>query len=149
MVYSGNKLLNINNDAFLIMLLFCGLIFANNQPYIGAVILLLSLLFTVNEAFYFELTTDEFIVKNYLLPFLNIRYNLNDITGIELASTNYKATADAAVQITRDDKTLMSFRSTCLGLKDWQALVNDLSDRKIPVIVSASRLVNKIGIPEN
>ncbi len=75
-------------------------------------------------------------------------YNLSEVTCIELLTTNYKATADAALQVTRDEKTSMPFRSASLDLKDWQDLVNDLNERKIPLVVSASRLVDKIGLEE-
>jgi len=148
MVYSGNKLLNANNGAFLFMIAFFTLVAINN-PYLGVPFLLLCFLFTVNEAFYFELNRDEFIVKNYLLPFIRICYNLNEITFIEIQSTNYIATADGAVKITRDDKNSMPFRAASLGLKDWQALVDDLTDIKIAISVSASRLVDEIGIRED
>jgi len=78
-----------------------------------------------------------------------LRYDINTITSIELNSTNYKSTADAAVKIIRDKRRSMNFRASSLGLNEWQNLVNDLASRKITLYVTASRLVDKIGIPEN
>jgi hypothetical protein len=148
MVYSGKRLFNANNGAFLFMILFCLLIIANNEVYIGIAFFFLCLLFTANEAFYFEITEYELGVKNYMLPFINIRYQLNEITCVELNGTRRRSTADAALKVIRDDKSSMGFKSASLNLKDWQALVNDLGGRKIAVTVSASRLIDKIGLPE-
>jgi len=149
MIYSGNKLFNVNNGAFIFMLAFDVLIFVARGVYWGAPFFVLFFIFTANEAFYFEITGEELIIKNYILPFINKAYKIIDITNIEIASTNYKATADAALKITRGDKTSMGFRSASLNLSDWQNLVNELYKLKIPTVVSASRLINEIGIPED
>lgn len=149
MIYSGNKLFNYNNAFLLIMTPFCVLIGASNSIYVGIAFFFLCVLFTTNEAFYFELTEDKFIVKNYILPFVNIRYNLSDITTIDLEGTNRRAIADAAVKIYRDDKSSWPFRAGSLGTKDWQNLVTDLHKQKVNVTVSAYRLMDKIGVPEN
>ncbi|TSJ40253.1 hypothetical protein FO440_10845 [Mucilaginibacter corticis] len=121
---------------------------AGRSLNVGIAFFFVFFIFTANEAFYFELTTDKLIVKNYLLPFVNIKYNISEITGIELAGTNYRATADAALKIYHDDKNSMGFRAASLDLKTWQAFVNNLNERKIPVTVSASRLIDKIGTEE-
>jgi len=151
MVYSGKKLFNGNNAVGVFLALLFGYItfIEPKTSHIGWLMLFITLLITANEAFYFEMTANEFIVKNYILPFVALRYDISTITSIELNSTNYKSTADAAVKIIRDKRRSMNFRASSLGLNEWQNLVNDLASRKITLYVTASRLVDKIGIPEN
>ena len=149
MTYSGRKLFNGNNAVFVFMLAFDALIFMARGVYWGTPFLVLFFIFTANEAFYFELNTDELIVKNYLLPFINIRYQLSEITSVELNGTNLKSAADAALKVIRDDKSSMGFKGGALNLSDWQGIVDDLSERKIPVAVNSRRLEDRIGIPKN
>lgn len=153
MTYSGNKLVNANNIVLIVTTLFFGAI-AFNEPHLKDkyfnVILIVSLfLNTTLGAFYFEITFDKLIVKNYMLPFLNIAYKFSDITEVKLLPVrSYRSMAQVKLKIVRDSKWSMGFRAASLKLKDWQGIVDDLGARRINVTVGESMLLDKIGIPQ-
>ncbi len=152
MTYSGNKIFNSNNLVPLIIILIFGgiAIASDNIDGINGywIFIVIGYLITVKDAFYFEIADNEFIVKNYLLPFMKIHYNLSEITEIQLLSATYRSTADAQLKVIRGEQRSFGFHGASLGIKDWQEMVNDLCSKKIMVVVTANGLEDKIGIPE-
>jgi hypothetical protein len=154
MTYSGNKLFNLNNIILVLLVLFVGFIAINSHPLKTRHFNLVLFFFVylanaITQAFYFEITQDELIVKNYILPILSTAYNLSDITEIKILSTTFRSIARARLKIIRHDKVSFGFKGASLRLKDWQGIVNDLGDRKINVTISDSYFLDKIEIPEN
>ncbi|MDB5003740.1 MAG: hypothetical protein JWQ34_1965 [Mucilaginibacter sp.] len=152
MTYSGNRLFNINNAipaGFLLLFGIIGKVTLHNIIDSGYwIIIIVSFFIAVIDSFYFEITEDDFIVKNYLLPFMKIRYPLNEITEIQLLNSSYRSTAKASLKVIRDDKISFGFKGASLGVQDWQNMVNDLRTKKIKVVVQSIALIDKIGIPE-
>lgn len=151
MTYSGNKLLNTNNAVLLILLLIFGygaFTTTNTTDKYGffAIVVTISLLITAIEAFYFEITSDQLIVKNYILFFLNVRYNLKEITSVEILSTNGRSTALARVKIVRGEKHSMGFKSASLAKEDWQAFKNGLKETHVICVMTASRLIDYVDV---
>ena len=60
----------------------------------------------------------------------------------------YRSIADAAVKIIRGDKKSIGVKAASLRIKDWEQLINDLSERQILVQIESYSLVKKINIPE-
>jgi hypothetical protein len=142
MTYSGNKLYNSSNIALLIAIVIFGT-FAINEPqlknrYFYLIMVAFAFLNSILDAYYFEITQDELIVKNYMIPFLNIGYNLSEITDVKLLNTGYRSTTKARVKVIRGDKRSIGFNSSSLKLVDWQEIVNDLIAKKITVTISKS-----------
>jgi|GEM_PF-3007719 hypothetical protein len=153
MTYSGNKLYNSNNIVLLIAIVIFGA-FAINEPqlknrYIYLIMVAFTFLNTILNAYYFEITQDELIVKNYMIPFLTISYSLSEITEVKLLNNAYKATTKSRLKIIRGDKRSIGFNGSSLKLIDWQEMVNDLSAKKITGTISKSVVLDKIGIPES
>lgn len=151
MTYAGNRIFNGNNSSAIMFVLF-GLFmyyYANAGDVFLFIIIPIALLVTVAQAFYFEITVDNLMVKNYMVPFLDIHYKLNEITKIEFLGTNWRTSAKAGVKIIRGDKKSISFQAASLGINDWQLLVNDLSKNKIPLEIWSDSLKSTIGIPED
>lgn len=150
MTYAGNRLINANNITPIIFVLI--VVFLNHSkpdnllPYF---VVLVGIFFTAAEAFYFEITTNELIVKNYIIPFLNIRYELNEITLVQFLETNRRSTSKARVKIIRGDKRSLPISAASLRIKDWQLFINELSAKKIQVDIQAISLKSAIGIPED
>jgi hypothetical protein len=113
-------------------------------------LIIIPTLFFINaiEAYYFEITEDELIIKNYMLPFLKKRYKLSEITQVQFLEMNYRSPTKAQVKVIQQDKQSMRFKATSLSIPDWKLLVNDLHERKIPVKIEAYSLKETIGIPE-
>jgi hypothetical protein len=150
MTYAGNKVFNSNNlVAVTLLLIGIGFLFSKSDNNFAAFILPVTFLITAIEAFYFEVTVDELIIKNYMIPFLNIRYKLNEITQIQFLNPGLRSTAKARVKIIRGDKRSFDFKAASLSIKDWQLFVNELSEKKIPVYIEAYSLKETIGIPED
>jgi hypothetical protein len=150
MIYAGNRVLNFNNLVLVVFIsVGAGFFIADPNNNISIIIIPVAFVVTAAEAFYFEITMDELITKNYLIPFLNFRYALNEITLVQLMEPGMRSTADAAVKIIRGDKRSIGVKAASLRIKDWQLFVNELSERKIPVQIDASRLQETIGIPED
>lgn len=152
MIYSGNKLFNANNaiGAGLVLL---GVVLSrtNGDSDSGFLYIVIPIAFimTAAEAFYFEITLDELIVRNYMIPFLKIHYKLDKITQIRFRGVSSKSTADARLQIVQANKQSMRFSAASLRMDDWQEMVNDFSKEKIPVSIEAYRLKSYIGVPED
>jgi hypothetical protein len=149
MTYAGNRVFNGNNSGAIVFLIFGAMLYYSKPDDVYLFMIPVALLFTVTQAFYFEITVDDLIVKNYVVPFLNIHYKLNEITKIEFLGTYRRSSAKASVKIIRGDKSSASFQSASLSIKDWQLFVNDLSKNKIPLEIWAERLRSTIGIPED
>jgi len=149
MTYAGNKVLNINN---LILAIFIsvgvGFFVAEPNNNFSIIIIPVAFLLSVSEAFYFEITMNEFIIKNYLIPFLNFRYALNEITLVRLMEPGSRSIAYAAVKIIRGDKKSIGVKAASLRIRDWQQLINNLSERQILVQIESYYLIKKIDIPE-
>jgi len=149
MTYAGNRVLNLNN---LILAIFIsvgvGFFVAEPNNNFSIIIIPVAFLLSVSEAFYFEITMDELITRNYLIPFLNFRYTLHEITLVRLMEPGYRSIADAAVKIIRGDKKSIGVKAASLRIKDWEQLINDLSERQILVQIESYSLVKKINIPE-
>ncbi|MBC7400710.1 MAG: hypothetical protein H7289_12275 [Mucilaginibacter sp.] len=152
MTYSGNKLFNPNNIVLAVLILLYGAGFFSTHgsdiKFFCFVIIPLFFLITTSEAFYFETTPDELIIKNYLIPFLNITYNLSEISEVKLLNTGYRSTSKARLKVIRGNKGSIGFRGASLGIQDWQDLVTDLSIKKVVVTLSDSGPVAEIGLPE-
>jgi len=149
MTYAGNRIFNGNNSGGIVITLFgVAMYYYAKTGDTFLFIIPVAILLTVTEAFYFEITIDDLIVKNYLIPFLNIHYRLNEITKIEFLGTNWRSSAKAGVKIIRGNKKSISFQAASLGIKDWQLFVNDLSKNNIPLEIWADSLKSTIGIPE-
>ena len=150
MTYTGNRIFNGNNSgAVFLLLLGVGMHYAKAGDGFLFLMIPVALLFTITQAFYFEITVDDLIVKNYMAPFLNIHYRLNEITKIEFLGTDRRSTAKASVKIIRGDKKSISFQAASLDIKDWQLFVNELSKNKIPLEIWSDKLRSTIGIPED
>ena len=151
MTYSGNKFYNANSIAFAISILLFGVGVVSTHgsgiKFFCFVIIPLLLLVNTSETFYFETTPNELIIKNYLIPFFNIAYNLSDISEVKLLNT-YRSTSKARLKVIRGNKRSIGFRGASLGIQDWQRLVTDLSMKKVVVILSDSGPVAEIGLPE-
>ena len=152
MIYAGNRVFNANNIIATLFVIAGAVLFilkpSDNLPlFIIAVIV--AIITTAGQAFYFEITTDELIIKNYMIPFLNIRYELNEITQVQFLQPNYRSTAKARVKVIRGDKQSLGVNAASLSIKDWQLFVNELSEKKIPVYIESSSLKSTIGIPED
>jgi len=154
MTYSGNKIVNANNIISVVLIFIFSVVAtinANSQNgdwYLYLIIIFFVFIITSGSAFYFEIIDNELIIKNYLLPFINIEYQLSEITQIQLLETNSKSTAKARLKVIRGDQCSISFNAASLGIKEWQLLVNDLSYKKIPIMIEAISLKDEIGIPE-
>jgi len=148
MTYVGNRIFNFNNllVVFSILLFVAFFIFDPNYGYL--LIIVFAFFITSAMAFFFELTEDELIVKNYIIPFLNIRYKLNEITQIQFL--NAKAPAKAKVKIIQEYKQTLGigYSAASLSVKDWKLFINDLIARKISVKVEPVRLQKAVGIVE-
>jgi len=84
MTYAGNRIFNGNNGgAVFLLLLGVGMHYAKTGNGFLLLMIPVALLLTITQAFYFEITVDDLIVKNYMVPFLNSHYKLNEITKIE------------------------------------------------------------------
>lgn len=147
MIYSGNKLFNTHNGVSLILLFFLSVLISGGA-IITVAFILVWIYFLASGSYYFELKDDQLIVRNYIIPFIKTRYNLADIIKIELTGTSNRDTSMATVKI-YDNKGSAGFAAASLKLSDWQNLVTDLTHKKIAVTVTAIKLVNKIGMPEN
>lgn len=152
MTYSGNKLYNTNNIvlAILILLFGAGVVGTHGSDIKFFCFVIIPFLFLINtsETFYFETTPDELIIKNYLIPFLNITYNLSEISEVKLLNTGYRSTSKARLKVIRGNKRSIGFRGASLGIQDWQELVTDLSIKKVVITLSDSGPVAEIGLPE-
>ena len=150
MTYAGNRVFNGNNSSGIVFVLFgvAMYYYANPGDAFLFIVIPVAILLTVTQAFYFETTFDDLIVKNYMIPFFNIHYRLNEITKIEFLGTNWRSSTKASVKIIREDKKSISFQAASLGIPDWQLFVNDLSKNKIPLEIWADKLRGTIGIPE-
>ena len=101
------------------------------------------------EAFYFETTPTQLIARNYLLPFIYFRYNLNEITQIELCDSSWNSTALGGLKIYRTNgRQSSAYISSSLMRKDWLALVADLKARRIHIVNSSIKL-DKIELTDN
>ena len=152
MTYAGNRLLNTNNSSAIFFLGFGVFLFLNgshHNTYLPYYFFAIGFFLTSAEAFYFEITPDKLIVKNYMIPFFKIGYQLNEITGVRFMGTSYRSNSKACVRIVRGDKQSFRFSAASLRINDWQLFVNELSSKKIPVNLEASTLKSKIGIPED
>jgi len=152
MIYAGNRVFNANNIIATLFVIAGAVLFilkpSDNLPlFIIAVIV--AIITTAGQAFYFEITTNELIIKNYLIPFFNFKYKLNEITEVQLLNTNSKSTSKARLKVIRGDKRSLGVNAASLSIKDWQLLVNDLSNKKIPVEIESQGLKETIGIPED
>nr|NYE66677.1 hypothetical protein [Mucilaginibacter sp. E4BP6] len=84
MTYSGDKLFNSNNLFAVIILLLGGVLsFYKSENFPFFIPLLMAIFITSGQAFYFELTENELIIKNYIIPFLNFRYQQSEITQVQ------------------------------------------------------------------
>ena len=151
MTYCGNRLLNASNIFGVVLLLIFEWPFFPFKEFTdwtyGGLFVFLVWILTISDTYYFEITESELIVRNYLLPFIEIGYDLNEITEIQLKS-GFHSNAKAFVRIIRGDEESTGFASASLAIKDWQNMVNDIRNRKIPVTISASQLEGKIDIPK-
>lgn len=149
MTYAGNRVLNLNN-LILVIFISVGIGFFVAEPgnNFSLIIIPVAFLVTVAEAFYFEITADEFITKNYLIPFLNFRYQLNEITLVRLINAGPRSTASAAVKIIRGDKRSIGVKAASLRIKDWQLLVDDLCKKGIQVQIESNILLQKMDLPD-
>jgi hypothetical protein len=149
MIYAGNRVVNLNN---LILAIFVsvaiGFFIKEPDNNFSIIIIPVVLLVTASDAFYFEITTDEFITKNYMVPFLNFRYPLNEITLVRLVDAGSRTTADAAVKIIRGNKKSIGVKAAALRIKDWQLLVNDLCNNGIQVQIESNILLQKMDLPD-
>jgi len=130
-------------------MLVCSAFFISNPSYDYLFLVLpFAIFMTALGAFYFKITVDELIIKNYMMPFFNIRYKLNEITQIQFLDA--KATAKARVEIIRGNRQPLGigFTAASLGIKDWQLFINELIAKKIPIKIEANSLKNITGIPE-
>ena len=150
MIYAGNRLLNANNSGGIIFVVIMVILFKGNADN-GILFIMVPaiIFFTGVAAFYFEINQDELIIKNYMIPFLNIPYRLNEITDVQFLDTGFRSTATAKVKVIRGDKRSMSYQSASLRTADWQQFVDHLTEKKIAVKIEASTLKSKIGIPED
>jgi len=129
--------------------LFILVIFILNSKSIFLLIIIPTLFFiNAIEAYYFEITEDELIIKNYMLPFLKKRYKLSKITQVQFLEMNYRSPTKAQVKVIQQDKQSMRFKATSLSIPDWKLLVNDLHEKKIQVVIEVYSLKETIGIPE-
>ncbi len=151
MTYAGNKVINANNIVSMVLILALIVLAIEDTKDRPFFLIMMPVIFliTTAEAFYFEMNDGEFIVKNYLLPLVGIRYGLHEITQIQLLNTNSRSTAKARLKVIRGEKKSMGFSAACLSIKDWQSLINDLRKYKIDVSVESYSLKNYIGIPED
>jgi hypothetical protein len=149
LIYSGNRVLNFNNLVFVIFIAAgVGFFMAEPNNNFSIIIIPVAFLLSVSEAFYFEITTDELITRNYLIPFLKFKYALNEITLVRLIDAGSRSTADAAVKITRGDKSSIGVKAASLKIKDWQLLVDDLCNKGIQVQIESNILLQKMDLPE-
>jgi len=152
MTYAGNKLLNANN-AIGAGLVILGIVLSktNTDSDFGFLFLVIPIAFiiTTAEAFYFEITLDELIVRNYMIPFLKIRYKLDKVTKIRFRGTGNRSAASARLKVVQENKQSMRFSAASLQMNDWQEMVNEFTKEKIPVSIEAYRLKTYIGIPED
>ncbi len=153
MTYSGNKIFNTNNLVLVALALFWGIIIIK-APHLKAVLIsflslspiLLNALF---DSFYFEITQDELIARNYLLPFIKEAYSLNEITEIRISSTRpYGLIGRERLRVVRGRYLSPGYKSASLRLKDWQGIVNNLADKRINVVIGESYLLDQIEIPQ-
>ena len=147
MVYSGNKLINFNNITGIVLFALVVLFMAkDNEPlnetiWVGIPVLLFVLLLFILNAFYFEVTDEEVIIFNYVLPFIRIKYKLNEITEIRAQDSNNRGTtAMAFLRILRGNKKSMVFKAGSIGKNDWKDMINDLCSKQMNVVVSATAL---------
>jgi len=147
MTYSGNKLFNSNNLFAIIILLAGGaLSFYKPDNFPFFIPLVVAFVSTACQAFYFEITMDKLIVKNYIIPLLNIRYNLNEITQIQLLRPGGRSAAQARLKIIHGGKSSFGFPAASLKINDWKLCVDDLCEKKISVEVEPLILQKALGI---
>jgi len=149
MTYAGNRILNGNNSGAIIFLTFIGLLYYSRPDNGFFLFIPIGFFIAASEAFYFEITTDELIIKNYMIPFLNIQYKLNEITQIRFLDSGYRSTAKARIEIIRGDKQSMGYKAASLGIKDWQLFIDHLTEKKISLRIEADKLKSYIGITED
>jgi len=109
----------------------------------------MAIFITSGQAFYFELTENELIIKNYIIPFLNFRYQQSEITQVQFLNTSGKSSSKARVKIISGDKRSIPVSAASLDTKDWQLFIDDLNARKIPIDIQSESLRNTIGVPED
>ena len=150
MTYAGNRVLNANNSvAIVLVIIGTVLYFEQAEDNFLFFIIPVALLITGMEAFYFELTENELIIKNYLMPFVNIHYTLSEVTQIQFLNSGPKSTADARVKIIRGDKRSIPYPGASLKTKDWEEFVDELCRKGVAVEIQAIILKSKIGILED
>jgi len=157
MTYAGNRIINANNIiSVVLILIFSVVVIVSPEPevtselknwYVYLIIILFVFTISSSSAFYFEITGDELIINNYLLPFVNIEYKLSEITKIQI-DTSSKSLAKARIKVIRGDQIAIGFNAASLRIQDWQLFVSDLSSKKITVVIESYSLKGKIGIPE-
>ena len=106
-------------------------------------------LVTAGEGFYFELTDDGLITRNYMIPFLAFHYKLSKITEVQFLETSSKSIAKARVKIIHGDKRSFPVSASSLSINDWQSFIDDLTAKKIQVDIQAISLKSAIGISED
>ncbi len=145
MIYSGNKLLNWNSIFMLVIVPI--IFFVSPAPknrevlFYGIMIPLMYLLF-VSQAFYFILTQDTLIIKNYGFPFLKIQYLIADIQKIGVYNSR-RSFSKAILQIKTNKSKSFGYQGASLKIKDWQSLIKDFEQKNIEVTVDVYYLKSK------
>jgi len=146
MIHRGDRVFNLNNFIAIIYLVIAIGFYLIDPDYLFFLILIPFGFFVISlSAFYFEITINELIVKNYMIPFLKIHYKLTEIKQIKILRKG-KGPAKARVKIIMEDISSLPIPVSSLGKKDWQHFVNDLSELNIPVLFDPEDLRKRLGI---
>jgi hypothetical protein len=151
MIYPGNRLINMNNGLTLLIVSFAtvgAFVYQNVNPEDINVFLFVipfAIVNNIRSAFYFELNDAEFIVLNYMIPFMKFSYKSAEISEIEVLAPTYRSGSKARLKIRMDHDSTMGYSASSLGIIDWRSLIEDFREREIGVSV-AKPLVTKFDI---
>ena len=150
-IYKGNLLFTKRVLIAIGFLIFVGVMVLNKPRVLlksyGAIFsisfaIIIMVVFTVIQLYYFIIDNDKFVVKNQILIWTKKVYELNQIHEIELVDPSYYTRSAIALRVTDDKFKSKLYRAGSLSKKTWKALLTDLKERKTCVNDSYTQFDN-------
>ncbi|HEY5405923.1 MAG TPA: hypothetical protein VIJ92_02505 [Ginsengibacter sp.] len=150
-VYKGNLLFTARVLIAIGFLMFVGAMVLNKPSVVlknyGAIFsisfaIIIMVVFTVIQLYYFIIDDDKFVVKNQILIWTKKVYELNNIHEIELVELSYYSRSAIALRVIDDKFKSKLYRAGSLSKKTWKALLADLKECKIEVNDSYTQFEN-------